>query len=352
MESVEKIAEAVLYEGYLLYPYTRTAMKNQQRWTFGGVYPQAYSEVTGGHDPWMMQTQCLIQGSDETRIELKVRFLHVIQRRVVKRVNGTSEEGIPVDELWVDREVYRPWEEAVERELGSAEVSPGALPLHLTIDVPAGRSEEQLVDEAGTMVGALVREWNAIQGRIEIEFERPPQSDEMAPEQAGRSPYQLTVRIINSTPWQSDDPSSRQHVVRQSMISTHTILRVTGGAFISLLETPERYRKAAEACENIKTWPVLAGEDGERHTMLSSPIILYDYPQISPESRGNYYDATEIDELLALSVMTLTDEEKQELRESDPRGREILERTESLSPHELMNLHGAVRGLQAARRDE
>jgi hypothetical protein len=174
----------------------------------------------------------------------------------------------------------------------------------------------------------------------------------MAPEQAGRSPYQLTVRIINSTPWQSDDPSSRQHVVRQSMISTHTILRVTGGEFISLLETPERYRKAAEACENIKTWPVLAGEDGERHTMLSSPIILYDYPQISPESRGNYYDATEIDELLALSVMTLTDEEKQELRESDPRGREILERTESLSPHELMNLHGAVRGLQAARRDE
>jgi hypothetical protein len=149
-----------------------------------------------------------------------------------------------------------------------------------------------------------------------------------------------------------DSDPSRSTVVRHAMISTHTILRVQGGEFISLLEPPETYQRAAEACENIKTWPVLVGEDGERHTVLSSPIILYDYPQISPESRGNYYDATEIDELLALSVMTLTDEEKQELRESDPRGREILERTESLSQQDLMNLHGAVRGLQAARRDE
>jgi hypothetical protein len=162
--------------------------------------------------------------------------------------------------------------------------------------------------------------------------------------------YRLTVKIVNLTPWDQDP--SRSTVVRRAMISTHTILRVQSGEFISLLEPPENYREAAEACENIKTWPVLVGEHGERHTVLSSPIILYDYPQISPESRGNYYDATEIDELLALSVMTLTDEEKQELRESDPRGREILERTESLSPQDLMNLHGAVRGLQAARRDE
>ncbi|MBV9280000.1 MAG: hypothetical protein JOZ41_07965, partial [Chloroflexi bacterium] len=102
----------------------------------------------------------------------------------------------------------------------------------------------------------------------------------------------------------------------------------------------------------LKTWPVLAGRPGERHLLLSSPIILYDYPQIAPESPGNLFDTTEIDELLTLSVMALTDEEKREMRESDPRAREILDRTESLSPEQLMKLHGAIRSLQPARRDE
>lgn len=352
MESVEKIAEAVLYEGYLLYPYTRTALKNQQRWTFGGVYPREYSEATGGHDPWMMQTQCLVLGNEETRIEVKVRFLQVVQRQVLQRVDGSSDAGIPVDELWVGSEVYRPWEEAMERELeGTGSLHPGDLPQHLTIEVPAGRSDEPLVDPAGNVVGSLVREWEAIQGRIELEVERVRTSGADAAWAEPDSGHRFTVRIVNTTPWVREPPTPRQLVVRQSMISTHTILRVHGGAFISLLEPPEMYQAAAEACQNIKTWPVLAGEDGERHTILSSPIILYDYPQVSPESQGNYYDATEIDELLALSVMTLTDEEKQELRESDPRGREILERTESLSPDDLMNLHGAVRGLQSRRGD-
>jgi hypothetical protein len=335
----------------LLYPYTRTAMKNQQRWTFGGVYSQTYSEATGGHDPWLIQTQCLVLGSDQTHVEVKVRFLHVIQRQVLQRDSASSDIGAPVDELWIDGEVYRPWEEAVERELGgTVSPHPEGLPLHLTIDVPAGQSDESLVDAAGHVVGSLIRTWEAIKGDIEIGVEPLRLSDVGAAWQETAACYRLTVTIVNTTPWDSDP--SRRTVVRHAMISTHTILRVQGGEFISLLEPPETYQRAAEACENIKTWPVLVGEDGERHTVLSSPIILYDYPQISPESRGNYYDATEIDELLALSVMTLTDEEKQELRESDPRGREILERTESLSHQDLMNLHGAVRGLQAARRDE
>ncbi len=350
MESVEQIAEAVLYEGYLLFPYTRTALKNQQRWTFGGVYPREYSEATGGHDPWTMQTQCLILGNAETRVQVKVRFLHVIQRRVLKRGERSSEPDIPVDELWVDREVYRPWEEAIERQVeGTGLLVPGELPWRLDIDVPAGRSDEPLADATGNVVGSLVREWEAIQGRIEIEAERLSASGEHISGQEKQSLYRFTVRIVNTTPWDSTSPTPRSQVVRQSTISTHTIVHVEGGEFISLLETPEIYAEAAKSCDNIKTWPVLAGEAGDRHTMLSSPIILYDYPEVSPESRGNYYDATEIDELLALTVLTLTDEEKQELRESDPRGREILERTESLSNDELMNLHGAVRGLQTRR---
>ena len=150
--------------------------------------------------------------------------------------------------------------------------------------------------------------------------------------------YRLTVRIENTTPWpdRAGDERPRAAVLRQTFVSTHTILRVQGGEFVSLLEPPSAYEAAAGRCENIKTWPVLAGDRGERRTILSSPIILYDYPQVAPESPGNLFDLTEIDELLTLSIMTLTDEEKQEMRESDARVREILDRTESLTPEQLM----------------
>lgn len=355
MESVETIAEAVLYEGYLLYPYTRTAMKNQQRWTFGGVYPQEYSEATGGHDPWRMQTQCLILGNNDTLIEVKIRFLHVVQRHVMQWIDGSADKANSVDELWVGAEVYRPWEEAIERDLhGPSAMRLGDLAAHdvqLNIDIPVGQSDEELTDPSGHAVGSLVREWQVVQGRVGIHIE-PVSVDGTGADNESQSLYRLTVNIVNTTPWASEPPMPRSQVVRHSMISTHTIMHVSKGEFVSLLEPPDTYRAAAEECQNIKTWPVLVGAAGERHTILSSPIILYDYPRVSPQSKGNYYDATEIDELLALSVMTLTDDEKQELRESDPRGREILERTESLSPAELMNLHGSVRELQTLRRDE
>jgi hypothetical protein len=83
--------------------------------------------------------------------------------------------------------------------------------------------------------------------------------------------------------------------------------------------------------------------------MLSSPIILEDFPQIAPESPGDLFDGGEIDQLLTLSILSMTDEEKAEMRASDPRAREILERTEALSQEELMALHGTVRQLQVRR---
>ena len=85
--------------------------------------------------------------------------------------------------------------------------------------------------------------------------------------------------------------------------------------------------------------------------MLSSPIILYDYPQISPESPGDLFDGAEIDEILSLRIMTMTEEEKAEMRQSDERARQILERTESLPPEQLMKLHGALRGLRAVTQE-
>jgi hypothetical protein len=138
----------------------------------------------------------------------------------------------------------------------------------------------------------------------------------------------------------------------QSFISTHTILRVCEGSFISLLETPDELQDAAQGCQNRRTWPVLVGEQGEQDTMLSSPIILYDYPQIAPESPGTLFDGTEIDEILTLRILTLSDEEKEEMRQGDPRVRELLERTEALTPEQFMQLHGTIRKLSSGETEQ
>ena len=357
MDAVEKVADAVLYEGYLLYPYRRSALKNQQRWTFGGVYPRAYSEASGD-DPWIMQTQCLVVGDEDTSLEVTVRFLHVVDRGVAETVEGALHH---VEVLRVGEQVYLPWEEAVERVVivggsdGAQPVRLGNLLEHsrwIEIDVPEGRAEEPLIDPDGNVVGALVHTWRSLRGAVEIAAE--PLDEVLAGAPRVVPGYRLTVRIVNTTPWPdpAGDERPRAAALRHTFVSTHTILRVQGGAFVSLLEPPAEYQEAAGRCENVKTWPVLAGEPGDRHTLLSSPIILYDYPQVSPESPGNLFDGTEIDELLTLSILTLTDEEKQEMRESDARAREILDRTESLTPEQLMQLHGAIRGLRSPRREE
>ena len=358
MDAVEKVAEAVLYEGYLLYPYRRSALKNQQRWTFGGVYPRAYSAASGGDDPWIMQTQCLVLGDQDTRLEVKVRFLHVVDRGVAETVEGALHR---VEMFRVGEQVYQPWEEAVERVVivggsdGDRPVRMGDLikrSRQAEIEVAAGSITEPLSDPAGHVVGALIRAWRSLRGAVEIAAE--PLDEVLAGAPRVAPGYRLTVRIVNTTPWPSPagDERPRAAALRHTFVSTHTILRVQGGTFVSLLEPPPEYQEAAGRCENVKTWPVLAGEPGDRHTVLSSPIILYDYPQVSPQSPGNLFDGTEIDELLTLSILTLTDEEKQEMRESDARAREILERTESLTPEQLMQLHGAIRSLQPLRREE
>jgi len=337
MDPVEKIAAAVLYEGYVLWPYRRSAQKNQKRWTFGGVYPRAYSEAEGGNDPWLMQTQCLVVGEKPT-VEVKVRFLHVVERQVGrKNARGTLEF---VDELQVGRERYLAWEEAAERGVVVSGLGLAALetPKRATISVPAGIEEEPLANDGGEVVGALVRSWRSLEGMVEVEAES-----------VREGLFKLTVKIMNTAPWRGQN---REETIYQTLVSTHTILKVEGGEFVSLMDPPEELKRLTEQCENVKTWPVLAGEERDKHTILSSPIILYDYPQIAPESPGDLFDGGEIDQLLTLSILSLTDEEKEEARATDPRAREILDRSESLTEEDLMGLHGAVRGFQTLRGGE
>jgi hypothetical protein len=311
VDPVRAIADAVLYEGYVLWPYRRSATKNQRRWTFGGVYPRGHSE-RHPDDAWVMRTECLVEG-DGRDVTVAVRFLHVVARQVMRG-------GEPVDELVAGGQRYLSWDEAVERELRLD--APGGLPLA----IPAGR-EEELVDG-----GSIVRSWEALEGTIEL-----------AVEAAAAGVARVRVEIANTTPWDRDD---REAALRRTFCSTHTVLRTSAGAFVSQTDPPEHLREAAAACRNVGTWPVLAEA---RHTVLSSPIILEDHPRIAPESPGDLFDGGEIDQMLVLNILSLTDEEKAEMRDSDPRVREILERTEALTPEELMRLHGAVRELGMAR---
>ncbi len=341
MDAIKKIADTVLYEGYILWPYRKSARKNQQRWTFGGVYPRAYSEARGEDDPWLMQTQCLVEGGTESTIEVKVRFLHVTERKVAS-LRGVGESGHRefVDELRVGGELYVPWDEAAEREIsvGRFALSDLETPMRVAIDIPGGGTEEPLAEPSGEVAGAVVRGWRALCGTVEVEAE---------PLREGV--LKVTVKITNTTPWEGED---RESTLRKTFASTHTALEVEGGeggAFVSMTDPPEEFRELAEGCENIKTWPILVGEEGDRTMMLSSPIILSDYPQIAPESPGDMFDGGEIDQLLILNILTLTDDEKEEMRASDPKAREILERCESLSPEELMSLHGAIRDFKMVR---
>jgi hypothetical protein len=347
LEQVKEIANAVLYEGYLLYPYRRSAIKNRQRWTFGVVYPREYSEANGGIEPWEMQTECLLVGMASTTLDVYVRFLHLLVRAVEQPEEASlRRDGAVNAGEWslASHFTGEPREEGVEREVAGLNLVVNELvdrPYTIDFMYPG----ERLVETAGESPGAsptmTLRKQYPLQGAVNITAKR-----------LDTGLFKLTVRIANTTPGTGEISNQRNAIMLHSLISTHTILQVQRGSFVSLLDPPETMREAAKECVNTHTWPVLAGNEGDRDMMLSSPIILYDYPQIAPDSPGSLFDGTEIDEILTLRIMTLTDEEKAAMRQEDERVREILERTENLAPEELMKLHGTIRSLHPLDEEE
>ncbi len=344
IEHVKEIANAVLYEGYLLYPYRQSAIKNRQRWTFGVVYPQEYSEANGGIDPWVMQTECLVVGIADTLLDVHVRFLHLR----IRTVERSKSAGVPT-QVRVSTVNTSEWsiashfadeqrEEGIEREISVQDLPLSDLednPHILDFTFTGERIEERTEALAAAPSDTITREQQSLKGTVIISAKRMD---------AGL--FKLTVRIENRTPETRAIRNLRNAIMLHSFISTHTILQVHKGAFVSLIDPHEAVREATRECKNLHTWPVLAGNEGDHDTMLSSPIILYDYPQIAPESPGWLFDSTEIDEILTLRILTLTDEEKEEMRQGDDRVREILERTESLTPEAFMKLHGTIRSMR------
>jgi hypothetical protein len=349
LQPVEKIAEAVLYEGYMLYPYRPSSVKNQQRWNFGVLYPMDYCQQHGGLEPFSMQTECLLKADSSTRLTVKVRCLQVVQRSIGKLAAGAVEasQGEEPDIELVDRlvlcgRVYQPWQEAVERECSYEALDPAELTsTPRPFLFPQGKSLEYLRDEKDELAGVIVRQWTALEGSVRIESET-----------CRDAVVKVRVVVKNVKPLDSAiviENASREAILLDSLVSAHTILGAENGEFFSLLEAPGGFEDLAAACKNIGTWPVLTGEGTS--TVLSSPIILYDHPQIAPESAGNLFDSTEIDEILSLRILTLTDAEKREMRQSDDRTRGILERTESMPEEQFMKLHGALRGLTPLKEE-
>ena len=350
LSAVEQIAKAVLYEGYMLYPYRPSSVKNQQRWNFGVLCPQSYSVMQNGTEAWTMQTECLIEGSSMTGLEIRVRFLQLVARSVgelIVPVNDLASGEIPpfrpVEKLTLNGRVYRPWQEAVEREVSLPVYNVEALGYRMLPDAfsfPAEKHFEYLRDGGGLIAGVIVRERQALCGAVE-----------MMGEKVADGVFKVSIRIRNTTPFIAASDSSRDDALLRSLASTHTVLGVQDGRFVSLLAPAESLSELAASCKNVGTFPVLVGDEGHCDTLLSSPIILYDYPQIAPESAGDLFDGTEIDEILSLRIMTLTDDEKLEMSHSDERARAMLERTETMPVEQLMKLHGVLRGLRPLKED-
>ena len=330
---VEEIANAVLYEGYMLYPYRPSSVKNRQRWNFGVVYPRNYSEAQEGTDPWCTRTECLVKGSAQTAITVKARFLHAISRTVRSARISKTEEQPP-----------QTWQEAAERDVIVEAPRLDELlnaPVIRVIELPSSEVAESICDMDRRISGEIVRTQESIHGRITLSALR-----------FNENLYKITLEVANDGRVADPKTASRDSALMRSLLSAHSILNVERGEFISLLDTPEELKEFTTQCKNVGTWPVLVGEEGQRDAMLSSPIILYDYPQIAPESAGDLFDGTEIDEILALRILTLTEDEKHEMRQGDERARQILERTEALPEEQFLKLHGVLRGMRPASEDQ
>jgi hydrogenase maturation protease len=331
----DRVANAVLYEGYMLYPY-RPSVKNRQRWTFGGLYPEAYCRQTGGSEVSENRTECLVRGAAGTAVEVVVRFLHLTHRQVLASgplAASPAPSLRPVESLQVGDRLFCTWQEAEEREVAVGELELGAIcarPHRHPFALPGRQWCEAVAAEGGAIPGVLDREQQAVAGEVEV-----------SAAQLKDGLFRLTVTVRNLTA--QETPADRDAALLRSLVSAHALLGARGGEFVSLLDPAGDCREAAAGCRNVGVWPVLVGGEGQRDTMLASPIILYDYPQVAPESAGDLFDATEIDEILSLRILTMTDDEKRLAAAVDERARALLARTESLGAEELLGLHGTIR---------
>jgi hypothetical protein len=327
---IEEVADAVMFEGYVLYPYRASALKNRFRWQFGVLAPRG----PGGRsdEPSHAQTECLAECGKSPAVIVKVRCLH-LQRRTIEEWIPTSSEWRACERVVVDGREWLGWDEAhIETvvsptlPLDSLEMSAYSMPFNFA---PA-RSSEIVCRADGAPVVRITRDRWPISGLVSVSSERVGDL------------RKICVRVENITAPELA-VSCRDEALRRSLLGCHTLLHIQDGQFVSLIDPPPQLAALATTCVNEHTWPVLAGPAGSRELVLSAPIILYDYPAIAPESHDRFFDATEIDEMLALRVLTMTDDEKRQAAATDARADAIVRRVGG--PGDTA-LHGAIRSLE------
>ena len=342
LEHARRVADAILYEGYLLYPYHKSAQKNQVRFQFGVLMPPGYAAVDEC-EPASSQTECVLECRDDAEVRVLVRFLQ-LQHRTVQAVSPENGELHDVGTLYVDGTEHTSWDEATEREQRITAVVSSLLAEDRNVEFHfgAGRWAEELTDSRGRRAGRVVRQWSALDGVVRLHAERVA-----GPFRA----LKLRVQLRNTTTPLAE-MRTRPDGLRYALIAAHLLIGVPGGTFLSMTDPPEWAAADVAACQNVGTWPVLAGPGDCTDLLLSSPVILYDHPEVAAESAGDLFDATEIDEILTLRTLTLTDAEKRHARATDSRAAELMDRLDHMPPEMLDKMHGAIRYLHGAGQPE
>jgi hypothetical protein len=322
LDEAARVADAVLFEGYLLYPYRASAQKNRLRWQFGVLTPPGFAD-----EPDRSRTEVLLEARPGAVLHLRLRFLH-LRVRTVHDADGTA-----VDELVAGGERHFPWEEGVPREIDAVVPVDGEHTVPFT--VPFTVAEERTSEPVPG--GTVERRCGEVRGHLAVSTEPLP------------GPYdvlRLRLDVVNDSVCPAG--ASREVALRTSLVSAHTLLAVSAGGFLSATDPPEWALRATRALDNRHAWPVLAGPPERSDLLLSTPIILADHPQLAPESPTDLFDGTEIDEILSLRTLVLTDEEKAEARATDPRAAAVVDAVDAMPPEIWERLHGAIRTLRPA----
>jgi hypothetical protein len=276
-----------------------------------------------------MEAQCLVEPG--AVVHGKLRFLHTRARRV------EDARGRAVDRLDMGGRLFVPWDEGIMREIELRDLL-GSLERVVPFEVAGASEVEEVRDGSGQIAARVVRETGPLRGVVRVRVDQV---------EAEQPLLRLVLRVENETPWRDVD-APREAALRGAFIAAHVLLGSDRDAFVSLIDPPSWAAAAAQACRNRRSWPVLAGPPGARDLVLCAPIILYDHAQVAPESAGDLFDNTEIDEILSLRTLALTDAEKREARATDARAAEVIDRVDSLDSAAMQRLHGVVRDLHAA----
>ncbi len=334
---LENLTRTLLYEGYALFPYHRSAVKNQKPIPFGVVFPEDYN-THNVHAHSQMQAECIVIGNDDLQLTISIRFLHLKRIELFARQteHETGEEVfIATNDLTINNRSYQAGWQTVEHNITTGNILIADLIKNkktIPLDFEKIYDSIYLYEESGKVAAQQSSSISGIKGEIMNEAARVETSGDA---------FRVRVSIANTTPLENAEAVIRDEVLSASFLSTHIILQAANGEFISQQNPAEEWRTVIESCKNINTWPILIDESNT--TMLSSPIILYDHPQINPQSSGDLFDSTEIEEALLLHVSMLSDDEKRKIGQSDEKLQVMLNKVSQVTPEELISFHSGLK---------